>query len=379
MEEPRKKICFIINKPVIGGAEGFLMRLMGSINDRFECHLIFLNPDGPLYEKFKENVYEVHSVRFTKNPLLLFTQTVRLIKLIRRISPQVVHTWLYLSDFLGGIATRLSGTKARIYWSIRHSNCSFSQNRLHTFLLIRTCGVLTRWVPDAIISCSVVAARTHVEKCFYKKSRIKIIPNGFNTALLQFNHNDRIEFRTGLNICVNDSKIVAFIGRFDVQKGVDTFISVSKQILQHNRNTYFAFIGSDCVRENNELWQMISDAGLIEHAILMGPVMNIRKCYSGLDLAIIASRGEAFPNVLAEVMSMGIPVVTTNVGDIPIILEGIQECFDVADINGMAAKSVELLELSEDQKRSLSAKMRNRIVERYSLDKINSQFVDIYE
>jgi glycosyltransferase involved in cell wall biosynthesis len=374
----KKKLCFIINRPVIGGAEGSLLRILEKINHNFECHLIFLNGDGPLFHKFEEHCFKVYSLDLKKNLFSPLFQLIRLVKLINQISPNVLHSWLYISDLFGGLAAILSKSNPKVIWSIRHSNCSFSQNKFHTFILIRICGLLTHIIPDHIISCSYVAAINHTRDCFYKKSIITIIPNGYDTTNLVFCAKDRSKTRFKLNIPVNSCSLIGFIGRYDIQKGVDTFISICTKLKQKKEHILFVFVGPGCIYENIELRNMLVDADILSSSILLGPVTDIKSIYSALDLVVLPSRGEAFPNVLAEVMSFGIPVVATNVGDIPFIVKDVAECFNVKDIDGMVKKSIELLELDQTQRDILSLILRHRITENYSIESVSSKFKNIY-
>lgn len=374
----KKTICFIINKPLIGGAELFLLRLTENVSLYAECHLIFLNPNGPLYEKFQTGRRIVHTVHFTPNPFRIVKEFFRLRSLLGRIRPDVVHTWLYMSDFVGGIAAVTVG-KSKLYWSIRQSNVSYSQNKLHTFLLIRVCGILSRILPLHVIACSEVAMMAHVKKCFYAEKKIAIIPNGVNTKELRYDNEKRTVFRNELGLGDNKTKIIAFIGRYDIQKGVDNFIEIAAIIKGKISDCLFLLIGPECTSNNTELVDLLMNSNVQSCSKLMGPRNDIKNLLSGIDLLVIASRGEAFPNVLVEAMSTEVPVVTTNVGEIPIILEGIQHCYQPGDNEGMAKRGIELLLAENDGRNEYKQQLRNRIRERYEFETIMKMYREKYE
>lgn len=336
-----------------------------------------MNPDGPLFEKFANGNKKVHFVKFSKNPLSYFREFLRLRRLLKLISPDIVHTWLYMSDFSGGLAA-YTLRKPKLYWSIRQSNVSFSQNRLHTFFIIRLCGMLSRFLPDRIISCSEVAKDVHAANCFYKRSKIEVIPNGFDTKKLRFNNDDRNKFRKELGIQKGKANIIGFIGRYDVQKGVDNFINIAKLIREEIKDSSFVFVGPGCASDNEELMALMQTSGISEVSYLLGSRNDVQAILSGIDLLIIPSRGEAFPNILGEAMSVGTPVVTTNVGEIPIILQDIQACFVPGDNLNMAKAAVGLLRMDESSLKRYSSILRERIIERYNYEMVMEMYKEAY-
>ncbi len=370
-------ICFIINKPAIGGAELFLLRLSKYLSPQFECHIIFLFPDGEMLDKFRDSGCVIHTLYFSKL-ISLPANFIKLIKLLRVIKPDVVHTWLYISDLIGGVAAKIAGVK-KIYWSIRQSNIRYRQNKFHTYILIRLCGLMTRFIPDKIISCATVAADIHIKHAFYKASLIKVIPNGFKTNELKFTDQARLLFRNKLTSQA-DLSLVGIIGRVDIQKGFDNFFAIAEIIFKKNPATRFILAGPGCVSTNPIIQDYINEYKLSGACFLLGPQNEdeVRQMLCGLDVLVIPSRGEAFPNILGEAMCIGTPVITTNVGEIPIILEGIQNCFEPGDNLGMAEWVIHFITKTDIEKTDISTKLRNRIVSRYDFDLVMKMFKEEY-
>jgi glycosyltransferase involved in cell wall biosynthesis len=369
-------VCFIINKPSVGGAEIFLLNLGKYMSKEFDCHIIFLFPGGEMLDKFRESGCKVHCLNFTWNPLGFLKQFKLLRVKIQEIKPEVVHTWLYISDLIGGTAASFEKV-SRIFWSIRQSNISFSQNKLHTFLFIRLCGLLSNNIPHKIISCSNVAMMNHVNFAFYNKSKIEVIPNGYKTEELMFSDSARAALRSELN-CTSKIKLVGIIGRYDIQKGFDNFIDVSSYINVANENCLFVFIGSGCDVSNHELVGQIEAKLSSEKYLLLGQRSDMKNIMCGLDLLLVTSRGEAFPNVLAEAMCYGLPVVTTNVGEIPIILDGICKIYNPGQNREMANAAIQILDFTDEEKATFSEKLRERIHQRYEFEDVMKRFRNTY-
>ena len=80
-----------------------------------------------------------------------------------------------------------------------------------------------------------------------------------------------------------------------------------------------ASIGID--NQNIELQQVIDNVGVNKEKIkLLGYVENINDIFSKIDLNVLPSSGEAFPNIIAEAMSQEILCVGTDVGDVSEII-----------------------------------------------------------
>ncbi|MCV5580565.1 glycosyl transferase, partial [Escherichia coli] len=68
------------------------------------------------------------------SPIKNATSLLKLYKLFTKIKPDVVHTWMYHSDIIGGISAKLAGVK-KIIWCVRSTDISKGGNKLT--LLIR--------------------------------------------------------------------------------------------------------------------------------------------------------------------------------------------------------------------------------------------------
>src|SRR5690606_23584875 len=98
----------------------------------------------------------------------------RLVRLLRRLRPDVVQTWMYHADLFGGLAARAARVPA-VLWSLRHGNLDADVNKASTLRVVRICARLSRRVPHRIVSVSRVAARAHVA-AGYDAGKLVVMP-----------------------------------------------------------------------------------------------------------------------------------------------------------------------------------------------------------
>src|SRR5690606_39488134 len=87
----------------------------------------------------------------------------RMHALLRELNPDVVQTWMYHADFIGGIVARLAGIKA-VSWGIRNSGADLRRGSTSARLFSWLCARTSSFVPGVIVSCAENAAVRHQDR-----------------------------------------------------------------------------------------------------------------------------------------------------------------------------------------------------------------------
>ena len=112
------RILHIITGLGNGGAEGVLYRLV--TNDKRNTHHVISMMDSGLYgERLIAKGIPVYTLNMCLGPAMI-KGLFKLYQLIRTINPNVVQTWMYHADFIGGIVARLAGKRV-VIWGVRAS------------------------------------------------------------------------------------------------------------------------------------------------------------------------------------------------------------------------------------------------------------------
>jgi glycosyltransferase involved in cell wall biosynthesis len=358
----RPRVVHVITGLNDGGAEASLFRLCASAN-AFEHHVISLMDDGKYGSLLRELGVHVYCLKMRQGqmtPVGFF----RLWELLRNLQPKVVQTWMYHANLIGGVAARLAGIKS-IFWGIRHGNLNSGVVKNSTILIARIGGLLSRYVPVRIISCSRRAVGVHVAQG-YLSDRFITIPNGYDVLDFSSEVGARERLRAEWGIS-NNQVLIGMVARFDPQKDHANLLNALAKLKLKETPFMCALIGSGMDANNEMLHHLIEKFGLRNNIILLGRRDDIGCVMRALDLHALSSLGEAFPNVIAEAMICGTPCVCTDVGESAYIVGETGWIVDPGDSGQFANALQEALECRLNKTAWL-----NR--QKSAIDRINSHF-----
>lgn len=113
----QKKIIFIIPSVRHGGTELFLLRLCSSISELCTIRVIVIGKREGLYRKFEKINLKMYYLDIEKKYLFL-KAIIRVRSIFIKEKPDVIHSFLYISDIISGIASLGLRIKLRV-WSLR--------------------------------------------------------------------------------------------------------------------------------------------------------------------------------------------------------------------------------------------------------------------
>lgn len=310
----QKKVVHIITGLNDGGAEGALYRLCCADKNTQHTVISIMGQGkyGPLLavEGVSVVTLDMAQGRVTLKGIFKLWRT------LRRLKPDVVQTWLYHADLIGGVIARLAGVR-RVFWGIRHSNLTPGTVKRSTIIIAKICARLSKVVPYKIISCSKEGVRAHTA-IGYSPDRFSVIPNGYDLAKFQPQLRTASEVRRALSVPKNKI-VLGMVGRFDPQKDHYNLLN-ALSTLDFEFNVVCLLVGTGMDESNANLMQLIQQADCSARVQLLGRRTDIPAIMSMLDIHVLSSLGEAFPNVLAEAMACGTPCITTDVGDAALIV-----------------------------------------------------------
>jgi glycosyltransferase involved in cell wall biosynthesis len=363
----------------VGGAENSLKRLIDSHKDNtnYQHSVISLMTIGKVGEQLQESGIEVCSLGL-KSLLSLPITFFRLIRFIRKANPDIVHTWMYHADLLGGLAAWVMRTK--VIWSIRNTDISInSGTAVTTKYIMYACAFLSSYIPKRIVCVANAAAISHGNYGYNKKIMITIA-NGYdvdkiNQAATKI---PKCDFRHSLNIA-QDSIVIGSVGRYNDYKDYPTFIKTATILLKSNPTLQFLLVGKDVDYDNKTLAQLITATGHQNNFILLGERDDVPACLSIMDIFCLHSISEGFPNALGEAMSVGLPCVTTDAGDAAMMVENRALVVDHSQPFLLARSVQNLLDLPSTKRKQIGKELQQHIINEYSIVKVQKSYEALYQ
>lgn len=301
------KILHIITGLGDGGAEHTLFKIC-KYDETNEHIVISLKDRGKyfsLLRKVNTKVYCLNMSFFSIHKIF------SLIKLIQFLKPDVVQTWLVHADFLGGIAARLANIK-NVIWNVRYSKIEIGKAKLTTIIIIKLLAKLSYLIPKSIIIVSKNSKKIY-KIIGYDQKKLNFIPNGYDLSKLKIDKIKKKFFKKKIGI-KKKVPLIGYMARYDPLKDHLNLLKALSLIRLKKINFLCVLIGTH-IDKNQKLINEIKNLKLNSHVKLLGPTKNISNVMNGLDIHILSSCAEGFPNVVAEAMAFGTPCIVTNVGD----------------------------------------------------------------
>lgn len=372
-----KSVLHVITGLGDGGAEAVLYRLckFDKENQHVVISLLGHGKYSPLLEELGVQVYHLNTPAGTIRTAAL----VKIYKLIRQLKPDVVQTWMYHADLIGGVIARLAGVR-KVFWNIRHTTLESGKSKRSTILIAKLCANLSRFVPEGIVCCAQKAVTVHSE-LRYEASKMTVIGNGYDLEVFNPNIDLMVRFRNELNV-ESGTVVLGMVGRFDPQKDHFALLSALSIVKSRISGFKFALIGRDLNITNTALNNEIEKLNLGSNIILLDQRTDIASVMNGLDFHILSSAfGEAFPNVLAEAMACKTPCVTTDVGDAAVIVGDTGWVVPPRDSQALARAILEAMEEKQNNPQAWQARKqacRERIVNNFSIDKMVKSYHQVW-
>ena len=371
------KIVWITTSLSTGGAEMMLLKLLQQLDrDRYQpCVISLRGKDevGAHIEALGIPVFALH-MRLGLSALQSFF---RLVSYLRSAQPDLVQTWMYHADMLGGFAARLAGCQ-RIVWGIRNSTLDKRLTKPATLLIVKACALLSRWLPTRIITCSTRAKEVHV-RAGYCAKKIQVIPNGFDLKRFAPDVTAPSRMRTALGLPEN-TPLVGLMARYNPQKNHAGFVEAAKHVCSSMPHVHFILAGGMIDANNNELKKLIQAKALGRNMHLLGRRDDMPELIAALDVLVSSSSfGEAFPNVLGEAMACGVPCAVTDVGDSAEIVDETGFVVAAGDMQGLAQCILKLLSLNSEDKASLGFQARARVESKYEIGRVTRMYESFYD
>jgi glycosyltransferase involved in cell wall biosynthesis len=150
------------------------------------------------------------------------------------------------------------------------------------------------------------------------RENTRTVPNGCDTSV--FALGDKVSARSRLGV-ESDAQMVLFVGRIDATKGLSELLDACVRLLPDHPKLTLATVGDGVFREALE--RRASSSVMRSRVLLAGPCDShqVARWLHACDVFCLPSYAEGCPNVVIEALACGRPVIGTNVGGIPDLID----------------------------------------------------------
>ena len=372
-----QRITFVIGSMGVGGAETQMALLSTELVKRGWDVSLYALEGGDLRARFESGGvrvvlggYDSTGPRWKKVALLLLAQ-MRLMALLLRERPRVLHAFLPLTNLMGAIAGKLAGVpivvtsrRALGLHQDRHPWWSWFDR------IANACSTIVT-VNSAAVGEDTIA------RDGIARDKLALIYNGLQFAV----PSDIVELRqqSRRELALDDDEIaLVCVANLIPYKGHVELIEAFGQLRTEGANVTLFLVGQDR-GIGPALAAQAQALGVTERVKFLGRRSDVKTLLYAMDIGVMASHEEGFSNALLEKLAAGLPVVATSVGGNPEALDGMPDCLLVepknpASLLGGLRQAVK--EASESaQRRDLRSRL---VIDRYSVEATVGRHEKIY-
>jgi glycosyltransferase involved in cell wall biosynthesis len=358
---------YVVGNSVIGGAENHVLTLVGALTQRdFAVSVVCPRP-GPLVDALGELHAQVHLIDIVRpapnDEYEVNLEAVgRLVALMQRWHPDVVHGHLYPAFVHGSLAGQLAGVPALV-------------STAHTLIVRPGDAWVTRLTRTRVIAVSQAAKQLLVEGGVSPRA-IRVIPNGIEPRYFDDERERARVERQRLRI-PEGVLIVGTIARLSEEKGHRELLHIARGVLDRRPDTVFLIVGTGPLAD--ELRTQAEALKISDRVIFTGARRDVTTLNHLIDVFLLPSREEALPLAVLEAMAAARPIVASAVGGVPeVVVDGETGILLApSDRDGFVRAVVALLE-DPDRRRQLGERGRRRAATRFRVDRMVGETLRYY-
>ena len=359
-------VVHVVNSLAVGGLENGVVNLVNATSTRFRHIIVCMTADGPLHARLRpETEVIVLGKRPGQDPWTLL----RLVRLLRRLRPLIVHSrnWPAIDAIPAARVARvplvLHGEHGREVADPEGRNPRRRRIRralaplVHHFVTVSE--DLRRWL---------------IEDVRVPAAKVTAIHNGVD--LSRFGRAGRLESRLRLDLPA-EAPIVGTVGRLDPVKDQAGLIRAFASVRSAHPEALLVVVGDGPCRA--ELADVAATSGQRDHVRLLGNRDDIPAVMSALDVFVLPSIAEGISNTILEAMASGLPVVATQVGGNPELVEnGVGGALVPPLAPSALAAAIAGYVADPELRRRHGQASRQRATEHFSLERMAESYANLY-
>jgi len=363
------KVLFTIpNFDTAGSGKALLNVAKNLDKKKFEPFICCSHDRGKFFKVVKLSNIPVYIHQTTHNMIPRIEGVLKCLELakhFKEISPHIIHSFNYSSDYSEPLAAKIAGipwvyTKKNMIWGGSSSNAW----KIRTFLA----------------SHVLVQNKDMIRKFFPKINNATLVPRGVRLEEFRKNGNTK-NIRNEFNISIKE-KLIITVANLAPVKGIEVLLQGFKKIVKSNHKARLIIVGRKDNSYGEEMIDLSKKLGLDGKVFFAGRRRDVNNFLHNADLFILPTikKGEGSPVALLEAMATGLLVLASNVSGTKDILGDSKQClFHPDNPDDLAKKAITLMKMNLENQLNLKNLLYNNVKKNYNIDLELEKTQNIYK
>lgn len=367
------RVAYLIRK-TSGGMQTHICGLLSEL-DRSKFEPIVISPAAPKLFSFLDDLgidyYDIEMAD-SISPKADYRSARSVADVLHKVKPDIVHMHGNKAAVVGWMASHMRKVRHMVT-TVHNFPSNLNPSSRYYFVAKQANRVILNGA-DRLIAVSSEIGRCLTNEVGIAQRKIDVIPNGIDVGEWDGYRNSLRTGRADASNVGSDIKktlelpnnavLLGAMGRLVPFKGHGVLLQSMARVAASHPDVYLLIIGDGPLR--NELEAQANELGLSKRVKFLGFVDEPARYMAALDIFVLPSIKEPFGIVILEAMALGLPVVSTNGGGVPDIIEdGVSGLLAKPDDAGSLADAIEGMIADRD--------LRGRLAQ-YGLQMVTANF-----
>ncbi len=362
-------ICQVLHSLQVGGAEVLAARLARQLGCGYRLVFACLDELGSLGQELRSDGFAVQVLN--RRAGLDWRCAWRLARFLRQERADLVHAHQYAPFFYALAARRLYRRPPLLFTEHGRQHPDYPRRKriVANRLLLEA--------RDRVVGVGQAVRRALINNEGIPDHRVEVIYNGVNLAPFSNGRPDRLAVRREIGVGADDLVLLQ-VARLNYLKDHATALRTLGRLRRERPTARLVLIGEG--EERRAIEALIQKLDLSANVRMLGLRSDVDRLLAAADVFLLTSISEGIPLTLIEAMAAGVPVVSTNVGGVPEVVEDSQTGL-LAPAGDDAALAGHVLRLmsSPEGRGEIIRRARQRAQQVFSEEQMHQAYRKLYQ
>lgn len=356
----RIKILYTIPNFDTAGSGKALLHVAKRLNpEQFEVHIACFHNRGVFFKTVEASGIPIHIIQYTtpmKPYLKGLKRCYQISKELKKIQPDIIHSFHYSADYSEALAARIAGIK----WVYTKKNMSWGGSSKNS------------WNLRTRLASAIAVQNTDMMRQFFSgNNKTTLVPRGVDTSMfIPKSPDENIKKEWHIS---EGERIVMCVANLVPVKGVEVLLKAFKRAVKEHSNWKLLLVGKYDNDYGKEMISLQKQLQLEHSVVFCGSQQDIVGYLSIADMVVLPTlnkgRKEGSPVSLLEAMSTGKNVLASNVSGINDQLSNFQEhLVEAGNSEKWESALIENFNLSQEEHRNIGERLRHHVLQNYPIE-----------